>query len=416
MTGYPSLEEQALEMAMAGVGRDEKDDASSSSEGEETGGSDASDTADEDVEKKSRDGGDRDRDDNPDPPSGAGASSSAEPSPSVPETFMDYTKEAFEKHIQSILADATTKEDYIKLRDMLKDYTTLFFNGYKSANGMLKKMVREEKKKALMKQKTDMPNIETTIKFQSGGKTVVVSLPAKGTLRTLRNVLTSLHGYKDSHLKKCRFMLNNLDDGIDMAEHPRREMVKWCPTKSSMTVTVIFGGSGGGKRAASSLASSKNLDEKKKDLYEDLGMMAMRVANTTIPSVTECVKVLMNLKQNMDKGEKTIVTSVFSQMSANDLMEIQNKLASTGNTQHKIQHIAKVAFGKMSTEMFEMKKQSETMDKATILMTHLMLLHEFGNDDSSIGWSAFTSALTGILVKKASDTDASDAPTTGLTA
>ena len=431
MAGYPNLEEQALEMAMAGVGRDDEDE-SSASEGEETEGSEASSDTEEDTDKKSRDG-DREHggDDQADPSSGAGASSSAEPSPSTtPETFMNHTKEAFEKHIQSILEGATTKEDYIQLKNMLKDYTSILFKGYKAADGTVKKLIKEEKKDERTKQreadkerkkqeKKDIPNITMIIKFQGSDKTITLSVPPKGTLKTIRNILTSMHGYKEKHLKKSRFMLGNLDDGIDMSDRPRREMGKgekntgWCLEDNSV-ITIIFGVQGGGKRASSTSATAKNIDDKKKEIYEDLGLMAMRVANSTIPSITESVKVMMNLKQSMDKGEKNVMTSVLNQLSTKDLMEIQTKCSSTGNTHNKVQHIMKVTFGKICSEMVEMKKQSESMDKAFVLMTHLMLMDEFGNDDATIGWSAFTTKLTSILIKKASS-DASDAPATGLT-
>ena len=50
---------------------------------------------------------------------------------------------------------------------------------------------------------------------------------------------------------------------------------------------------------------AKNRHDKKKEIYEDLGLMAMGVSNKTIPSITDNVMVLMTLKQGTDKDDKT---------------------------------------------------------------------------------------------------------------
>ena len=78
--------------------------------------------------------------------------------------------------------------------------------------------------------------------------------------------------------------------------------------------------------------------------------MAMGVSNTTIPSITDNVMVLMTLKQGMDKDDGNIMTSVLGQLSAKDLMEIQMKCSSTGNTHNKTQHIMKVCLSTKSVQ------------------------------------------------------------------
>ena len=82
-------------------------------------------------------------------------------------------------------------------------------------------------------------------------------MPPKGTLKTIRNILTSIHSFEEKHLTKSRFMLNN---SVDMNDHPCREMGRgekgtgWCFEVNSI-ITTICGG-GGGRKGISYLCNS----------------------------------------------------------------------------------------------------------------------------------------------------------------
>ena len=44
----------------------------------------------------------------------------------------------------------------------------------------------------------------------------------------------------------------------------------------------------------------------------------------------------------------------------------------------------KASFGQLCAETVEMIKQGKTMDTSFLLKTHLMLPHQFGNDDATV--------------------------------
>ena len=344
------------------------------------------------------------------PSSGSGTGAVATTSTSFSE--VEVSKDMLEKHIDKLLKNAKSKEDYEEVQKMLTTITKTAYDGMMKAKSTVKTLEKEQKKelskakKAEDRKKASDEHRELLTKPVSvnvaiGSEVFIVTLTNEDTVGELRKRVIKF--LKDMNRKtNVKGKISTSDMILLMGDTCLSE----APRKTLLKAGVVDGAKviakptirGGGKRATSGYAKVP-FDDKVSELREEINLHLMMLKIDPTPLTAEATKwietMLTKVVSNPDELDNIL--------KANTIVNLKRvqALTSATNLENKVGGISKVLFDGIYNRLLENQKQILTTEKALKALFHLSAVMKYSSCELPvIQWGVMGSDIVEMIATK----------------
>ena len=142
------------------------------------------------------------------------------------------------------------------------------------------------------------------------------------------------------------------------------------------------------------------------DLRDEIGMTMLRLQNNNaqIPTIMNTMNLITQANVSSQTNPNSVVTNLLArnETTVEQLKTLSNSTGN-GNLEHKVMAFVKVILQAQHVQIEEMKKQLAMTSTAMKNMGELLLMTQFGDEESGgISWTRYNKLILDIIEAKSS--------------